>query len=193
MSGAVSAYKRIKARYPEAGGADYPNRATASRIFQRQFNQLMDETGLKHDPVTERRSAASIAFGIPRSACASSSHTARSTSSISRRMLARALSRSSASMPGTCRSHARWRRTCRALGRSSRAHLGWSGGDGFAGASTEVGAAGVKVVCIGRKYQASSSVRTTHTRMICSLLSFLWSISNFPARHNFKPRDPYCL
>ena len=51
MSGAVSAYERIKARYPDAGGEDYlflpdyPNRATASRIFQRQFNQLMDETG----------------------------------------------------------------------------------------------------------------------------------------------------
>ena len=59
MSGAVSAYERIKARYPDAGGEDYlflpeyPNRATASRIFQRQFNQLMDESGLKHDPVTE--------------------------------------------------------------------------------------------------------------------------------------------
>ena len=59
MSGAVSAYERIRARYPDAGGEDYlflpeyPNRATASRIFQRQFNQLMDETGLKYDPVTE--------------------------------------------------------------------------------------------------------------------------------------------
>ena len=59
MSGAVSAYERIKARYPDAGGEDYlflpdyPNRATASRIFQRQFNQLLDETGLKYDPVTE--------------------------------------------------------------------------------------------------------------------------------------------
>ena len=57
MSGAVSAYERIKARYPDAGGEDYlflpdyPNRATASRIFQRQFNQLLDETGLKYDPV----------------------------------------------------------------------------------------------------------------------------------------------
>ena len=49
MSGAVSAYERIKARYPDAGGEDYlflpdyPNRATASRIFQRQFNQLMEK------------------------------------------------------------------------------------------------------------------------------------------------------
>ena len=56
MSGAVSAYERIKARYPDAGGEDYlflpdyPNRATASRIFQRQFNQLLDEAGLKYDP-----------------------------------------------------------------------------------------------------------------------------------------------
>ena len=47
--GAVSAYERIKTRYPDAGGEDYlflpdyPNRATASRIFQRQFNQLMDD------------------------------------------------------------------------------------------------------------------------------------------------------
>ena len=59
MSGAVSAYERVKARYPDAGGEDYlflpeyPNRATVSRIFQRQFNQLLDDTGLKHDPVTE--------------------------------------------------------------------------------------------------------------------------------------------
>src|SRR4029077_14271707 len=59
MSGAVSAYERIKIRYPDAGGEDYlflpgyPNRATASRIFQRQFNQLMAETGLKHDPGPE--------------------------------------------------------------------------------------------------------------------------------------------
>jgi hypothetical protein len=58
MSGAVSAFERIKARHPDAGGEDYlflpeyTNRATASRIFQRQFIQLMDETGLKHDPVT---------------------------------------------------------------------------------------------------------------------------------------------
>ena len=59
MAGAVSAYDHIKARYPDAGGEDYlflpdyPNRATASRIFQRQFNQLMEETGLKFDPSTE--------------------------------------------------------------------------------------------------------------------------------------------
>ena len=60
MAGAISAYDHIKARYPDAGGEDYlflpdyPNRATASRIFQRQFNQLMEETGLKFDPSTEK-------------------------------------------------------------------------------------------------------------------------------------------
>ena len=123
MSGAVSAYERIKARYPDAGGEDYlflpdyPNRATASRIFQRQFNQLMDELGSSMIP-SRRQSAASIACATLRSACASSSHTARSTSSTSPRTLAPALSRSSASMPSTCRSHVRWRRTCRALGSS---------------------------------------------------------------------------
>ena len=31
----------------------YANRATAARIFQRQFNLLLDRTGLKHDPVTD--------------------------------------------------------------------------------------------------------------------------------------------
>jgi hypothetical protein len=46
-------------RYPEAGGEDYiflphyTNRATAARIFQRQFNQLLATTGLKHDAVTD--------------------------------------------------------------------------------------------------------------------------------------------
>ena len=48
-----------KARYPDVGGEDYlflpdyPNRATASRIIQRQFNLAMERTGLKHDPVTD--------------------------------------------------------------------------------------------------------------------------------------------
>jgi hypothetical protein len=59
MAGAVSAYERIKARYPDAQGEDYlflpdyPNRATASRIFQRQFNQLLDDAKLKFDPSTD--------------------------------------------------------------------------------------------------------------------------------------------
>jgi hypothetical protein len=56
---AVSAYERLRNRYPDVGGEDYiflphyANRAIAARIFQRQFNQLLDETGLKHDPVTD--------------------------------------------------------------------------------------------------------------------------------------------
>jgi hypothetical protein len=59
MAGAVSAYERLRKRYPEAGGEDhiflpeYTNRATAARIFARQFNELLDTTGLKHDPVTD--------------------------------------------------------------------------------------------------------------------------------------------
>lgn len=59
MAGAVSAYERLRKRYPDAGGddyiflPDYENRATAARIFQRQFNHLLDVTGLKHDPVTD--------------------------------------------------------------------------------------------------------------------------------------------
>src|SRR5271167_3349046 len=58
MSGAVNAYERLKKRYPEAGGEDhillpqYPDRATAGRIIARHFNALLDETGLKHDPMT---------------------------------------------------------------------------------------------------------------------------------------------
>jgi len=58
MPGAVSVFNRIKERYPAAGGddylflPDYENRETAARIFQRQFNLLLEETGLKHDAVT---------------------------------------------------------------------------------------------------------------------------------------------
>ena len=58
MAGAVNAYQRLKRRYPKAGGddyiflPDYTNRATAARIFQRQFNLLLDRTSLKHDPMT---------------------------------------------------------------------------------------------------------------------------------------------
>ena len=62
MSGAASAYERLHKRYPDAGGEDYiflphyTNRTTAARIFERQFNELLDAAGLKHDLVmdTER-------------------------------------------------------------------------------------------------------------------------------------------
>jgi hypothetical protein len=59
MSGAVAAYQRTRKRYPDVGGDDYiflphyANRATAARVFQRQFNLLLDRTGLKHDPMTD--------------------------------------------------------------------------------------------------------------------------------------------
>ena len=58
MPGAVSVYERIRRRYPDAKGEDYlflphyPNRSTASRIFQRQFHAAMDRAGVRHDPFT---------------------------------------------------------------------------------------------------------------------------------------------
>ena len=59
LEGAVAPYQRLRQRYPDIGGEDYiflphyTNRATAARIFACQFNVLLDETGLKHDPVTD--------------------------------------------------------------------------------------------------------------------------------------------
>lgn len=62
LEGAIAPYKRLCERYPDATGEDYlflphyENRATAARAFARQFNKLMEETGLKMDTVlkTER-------------------------------------------------------------------------------------------------------------------------------------------
>ena len=60
MPAAVSVYERIKARYPNAKGEDYiflpnyENRQTAARIFQRQFNYLLDTAKIKHDPFTNQ-------------------------------------------------------------------------------------------------------------------------------------------
>ena len=62
MPGTIAPYKRLCERYPEAAGEDYifmphyKNRATAARVFSRQFNTLLERTGLKHDAVlgTER-------------------------------------------------------------------------------------------------------------------------------------------
>jgi len=59
LEGAVAPYKRLCERYPEATGEDYlflphyENRATAARVFARQFNKLMEETGLKKDTVLQ--------------------------------------------------------------------------------------------------------------------------------------------
>jgi len=58
MGGAVSVFNRIRSRNPTAKPEDYlflpdyENRATAARIFQRQFNAALDRAKIKHDPYT---------------------------------------------------------------------------------------------------------------------------------------------
>jgi hypothetical protein len=62
LEGAVAPLTRLCERYPDATDEDYlflphyQNRATAARIFARNFNKLMEETGLKIDTIlqTER-------------------------------------------------------------------------------------------------------------------------------------------
>ena len=60
MPGAVSVYERIRLRYSNAKGddyiflPDYKNRQTAARIFQRQFNYLLETAGIKHDKITNQ-------------------------------------------------------------------------------------------------------------------------------------------
>jgi hypothetical protein len=55
MPEAVSIYKAIRKRYPQATGEDYiflpqyKNRVTASQIIQRQFRELLARAGLEHD------------------------------------------------------------------------------------------------------------------------------------------------
>lgn len=59
MPGAVSVYQRIQKRHPDAEREDfiflphYKNRATASRIIQRQFNAALERADIKHDPFTD--------------------------------------------------------------------------------------------------------------------------------------------
>jgi len=59
MPGAVAPFKRLCRRYPDATGEDYlflpeyKNRATAARIFARQFNALLEDQGLKSDPISK--------------------------------------------------------------------------------------------------------------------------------------------
>ena len=61
MPGAVSAYERIKQRYPDATPEDfiflpqYPNRVTASKIIQRQFKELMKRAKVEDDPYTGQK------------------------------------------------------------------------------------------------------------------------------------------
>ena len=58
MPGAVAVYERIRKRYPDRQDDDYlflpqyKNRTTASKIFQRQFKELMARAGIERDPVT---------------------------------------------------------------------------------------------------------------------------------------------
>jgi hypothetical protein len=58
MKEAVNIYKKIRERYPDAGGEDYlflpqyTNRNTASQIIQRQFRELLKRAGLEKDVFT---------------------------------------------------------------------------------------------------------------------------------------------
>ena len=60
MPAAVSVYQRIAGRYPDLCGPEdylffpqYPNRSSAKRIIQRQFNELLKVCDLKQNPVFE--------------------------------------------------------------------------------------------------------------------------------------------
>jgi hypothetical protein len=61
MPGAVAVYERIRKRYPEAHNEDYiflpqyKNRVTASKIFQRQFKELMMRAAIERDAVTGKK------------------------------------------------------------------------------------------------------------------------------------------
>jgi hypothetical protein len=61
MPGAVAVYERIRKRYSDARGEDYiflpqyRNRVTASKIFQRQFKELMMRATVESDPVTGKK------------------------------------------------------------------------------------------------------------------------------------------
>ena len=61
MPGAVSAYERIKQRYPDTAAEDfiflpqYPNRVTASKIIQRQFKELMKLARVEDDLYTGQK------------------------------------------------------------------------------------------------------------------------------------------
>ena len=60
MEAAVSVYERIVKRYPKHSTPtdylflpQYSNRGTASRIINRQFNEVLAQGNLKHDPFTK--------------------------------------------------------------------------------------------------------------------------------------------
>jgi hypothetical protein len=61
MPAAVSVYERICERYSDSQAEDYIflpnylNRITASKIIQRQFNELLDRESLELDPQTGKK------------------------------------------------------------------------------------------------------------------------------------------
>ena len=61
MPGAVAVYERIRKRYPDAQNEDYiflpqyQNRVTASKIFQRQFKELMMRAAIETDSITDKK------------------------------------------------------------------------------------------------------------------------------------------
>ena len=61
MEAAVSVYKRIQERYPDAGGEDYlflphyENRTTASKFISRQFNSLLKRADIERDIFTGKK------------------------------------------------------------------------------------------------------------------------------------------
>ena len=61
MPGAVAVYERIRKRYPDAHDQDYiflpqyRNRVTASKIFQRQFKELMARASIETDLITGKK------------------------------------------------------------------------------------------------------------------------------------------
>ena len=129
MPAAVAVYKRICQRNPNHRPEDflffpdYPNRATASRIVQRQFNAALERAALKTDPFTGM-STRSTRCGTRRSACGLSCRRARSTSSTSPRTPGPASSRSSGSTPATSHSAPRWPETCKSSGGRQSRHNG---------------------------------------------------------------------
>ncbi|MGC1653279.1 MAG: hypothetical protein WA722_10735 [Candidatus Sulfotelmatobacter sp.] len=61
MPGAVAVYERIRKRHPDAHDQDYiflpqyTNRVTASKIFQRQFKELMTRAAIETDSITGKK------------------------------------------------------------------------------------------------------------------------------------------
>ena len=61
MPGAVSVYERIRQRHPDHNNdtplflPEYVNRTTAAKVVQRQFNAVLDKTGLEVDPYTQKK------------------------------------------------------------------------------------------------------------------------------------------